>query len=132
MMNPDTFLPSLPLSFPRSCKYPQPSGLLRTFQSLIVSERAEWYRKCLRSLIDEALRQSPCSPSASKLCCFFFVFVFFFTGSEAAERLSSACMLVLITAVCFFTVTDDSEEWACEDETLSPSYESQYDHRCPH
>uniref|UniRef100_A0A8C2XFM5 Si:ch211-188c16.1 n=1 Tax=Cyclopterus lumpus TaxID=8103 RepID=A0A8C2XFM5_CYCLU len=33
--------------------------------------------------------------------------------------------LCLIKPMCFPTVTDDSEEWACEDETLSPSSESQ-------
>ncbi|XP_054888663.1 uncharacterized protein si:ch211-188c16.1 [Poeciliopsis prolifica] len=45
-------------------------------------------------------------------------------GSRYLKKTTS--MLALITAVCFSTVTDDSEEWACEDETLSQSYESHF------
>ncbi len=42
-----------------------------------------------------------------------------------AKHQSSACTLCFIKLICFSKVTDDSEEWACEDETLSPSNESQ-------
>lgn len=44
---------------------------------------------------------------------------------QPAKHLSSASTLSLITPICFSTVTDDSEEWACEDETVSFSNESQ-------
>ena len=40
------------------------------------------------------------------------------------DRLHVFCLDLLIYDLCS-SVTDDSEEWACEDETLSPSNESQ-------